>query len=464
MAFSSQKHTTQDLLFLIPLSFFFLLYRLGSGSLASWDEAIYASVAKEILQTGDWFALRLNGEPWLERAPLAVWATALFYQLFGVSEFTARLFSALCGAGCVLTTYVLGRRFFDRWVGFLAALVLLSSSDFLRYSRFGMLDAPFMLFLTWTFLFFWMGQNRNRYLIFSGITLGLAVLTKGYVAFLSFPVIWLYAFFSGRVDVLGRSSYWIGVMIAAAIALPWHLGQLFLYRSVGPREFTWPLTVRPFQVLDVPGSQWYYYVRVLVNKFHPWILVGVVTAPWCLFKAAKDREENTIFLSTWIFFIFLAVTVFHLKRSWFILPIYPALSVTIAYALSLVFRERRVPFIRVMFLVIMALHIPYSHVFDHDYSRQIKALAVSAEAKVPKGEALVLYNFHESPAVSFYIGRASVMADSPDELAERLRTGFSYLLIKQEDMRLQPVSFLLSKNRMLQVALQDDLALLVRKT
>ena len=464
LALSSQKHTTLDLLYLVPLSFFFLVFKIGYGSLASWDEAIYASVAKGILQSGDWLTLRLNGQLWLEKPPLAIWATALFYKLLGVSEFSARLFSSLCAVGCVLATYWIGRHLLDRWAALLGALVLLSSSDFLIYARFGMLDAPLLFFLLLTLGFFWLGQNRNRYLIYSGMALGLAFLTKGFAAFLVFPLIWVYALLSNRMEVLGRSSYWIGVMLGAAIALPWYLTQLIMHHaSVTPDAFSWSFLTTPFQALDAPSGLWYFYIRSLVNKFHPWIVVAVLTGPWFLFKAIKDREEESVFLATWIFGILCLLTLFNLKRSWYVMPIYPALSLTVGYALSRIFRERSVLFVRAMFLVIMALHVPYSHIFNQDYSRDIKALAADARVKLPPNEILVIYNYHESAAVSFYLERDSVYADTAEALTEKFRGGASYALVRRADAEQPLVAAALSRSRFYLLAEAEGLRLFTKK-
>ena len=79
------KNTLEDLLFLLPLSAFFLLFDLGRGALSSWDEAIYATVAKELLHSGRWFFLSYGGSPWVDKPPLAIWATVIFYKLFGVN-------------------------------------------------------------------------------------------------------------------------------------------------------------------------------------------------------------------------------------------------------------------------------------------------------------------------------------------------------------------------------------------
>jgi 4-amino-4-deoxy-L-arabinose transferase-like glycosyltransferase len=463
LAFSAQKHSTQDLLFLVPLSLFFLLFDLGKGSLASWDEAIYASIAKGIYLSGDWFTLRQDGGLWLDKPPLAMWATALFYHMFGLNEFSARLFSALCGAGTVLTTYWLGSKLFDRWTGLLAALVLLSSSDFLRFSRFGMLEIPLVFFLSLTLVFFWLGQGRNRYLIFSGIALGLAFMTKGFAAFLVFPVIFVYAVLADRTEVFGRSSYWIGLMIAAAMALPWHLGQLLLHRGdVGPGAFSWDVFVTPFQALDAPGPFWYYYVRILVNKFHPWILVGIVTAPWFLYKTIRDRrDDRVVFVTSWIFVIFALATLFHLKRPWYILPVHPALAVTVAFALAAMFRERNVMLVRVMFVIVLGLHVPYSNLFEHDYSPDIRGIAAGAASKVPEGQNILLYAQHESPAVSFYIGRPSLEVKDPEGLWAGIKQGARAVLVRQSEV--PNIAGILTKNRFFPAAEHNDLKLYSKK-
>ena len=396
---------------------------------------MYASVAKEIAQGGDWLHLRLDGQLWFDKPPLGIWVTAFFYQLFGIHEFSARLFSALCGTGTVITTYFLGRQLLNRWTGFIGALVLLSSSHFILFTRFGMLDAPLTFFMTLALYFFWLGQDRNRYLIFSGVMIGLAVLTKSFAALLVFPVIWIYAWLADRLNVLGRSSYWIGVMIAAAIALPWNLYELITHHDLFVSSaVTKHVFSRVFHALEGHDGNWYYYVRVLVNKYHPWILPAVVTAPYFLWRAFRSREREIIFLASWMFFIFAAFTLIQTKLSWYLLPTYPALSLSVAYALSRLFREKYTLFVRLMFLVVMALHVPYSHIFDYDYSPLIKGIAPAVRAGVLRGNAVSLYNYHESPAVSFYAGRPSVYLDSPEALNQKISEGGLRCLIVDRDL------------------------------
>jgi 4-amino-4-deoxy-L-arabinose transferase-like glycosyltransferase len=431
---SSQRHVSLDLLFLLPLSLFFLVYKLGSGSLASWDEALYAAIAKEVVHTGDWLRFTLDGSPWTDKPPLAIWATAVMFKVFGVNEFAARLFSALCGAGTVIVTYFMGRELVNRWTGFLAACVLLSSSHFIRFTRFGMLDAPLTFFMTLAFFFFWLGHYRNRYLIFSGVAIGLAVMTKGLAAFFVFPVIWLYCLLSGRASLLTRSSYWVGVMIAVAIALPWHMYQLWetngLFLKDGVLKH---LVTRTTTALDGHSGNWYFYIRTMINKFHPWILVAIFSAPYALYRAVKEREDEAIFLSLWIFFILIAVSVIRTKLPWYILPIYPAVSITVAAALTTVLREPQMLWVCLAMIAGMFLHVPYSHIWHHDYSRDIQGISRSLP-DIPPGTPIFLYKYHEAPATSFYIGRRSGYVETPQEFARQAAERNFYCLVHTQDL------------------------------
>lgn len=386
---------------------------LGSGSLASWSEAIYAVAARDIVATGDWLS-PTRSTLWLHDPPLAVWATAFSFKLFGVTEFSARLFSALCGVACVVFTYTLGVRLIGRWAGLLGALVLLSSVHFFRFARFGMADVPYALFFSLALYAFWQGREKSSAYLWSGLWIGLALLTKSFNALLIPLLCWLYAFLAGERETLKKKEYWAGLALALAIAAPWHVWLA----SVSPQglarlfEINYP-EPRP------PGGlagEAYFYVRTMVNKFHPWILVGIVSAPLCLINAIREREKETIFLSTWIFFSLAILTLLPQKSALAVLPIYPALSLTVGMVLARVLVDVNGLVVRAGFVALMALHVPYSHIFTHDYSPGVKALTPYIRQAVSQGNVLYLYNFHEAPAVAFYADRRAVYLDDLESL------------------------------------------------
>ena len=293
------KETLRDVLFLFASAAFFLLVRLGFGSLASWDEALYAGVAKDMVTLGNWFTLTLGGDPWFDKPPLSMWMTAFFYKIFGINEFSARLFSALCGIGTVLVTYFIGRRFFSRWTGFVSALVLLSSLHFIRFSKFGMTDSPFVFFFSTALYMFWLGRESEKYFLASGAFLGLAFMTKSFAALWFFPVVLVYAVSTREMRVFLNSRFWIGILILVGISTPWYAygavtgGEGFLNSTIFKNLFT-----RSLSSIDGHSGNWYFYIRTMVNKYHPWILIGIVSGPYFLFKSIKDKQREIIFLTS----------------------------------------------------------------------------------------------------------------------------------------------------------------------
>ncbi|MCX6375411.1 MAG: glycosyltransferase, partial [Armatimonadetes bacterium] len=77
-------------------------FKVGSYPLTDRDEALYSEVARECLDTGDWWTLHWQQKPWFIHAPLAMWIQATGFGFLGVSELTARLPSVLFGVALVL--------------------------------------------------------------------------------------------------------------------------------------------------------------------------------------------------------------------------------------------------------------------------------------------------------------------------------------------------------------------------
>src|SRR5271170_473064 len=73
------------------------------------DEGRYAEIPREMLSGGDWVIPRLNALVYLEKPPLQYWLTALAFESFGQSEFTARLCTGLAGYLTLAAVFFLGR-------------------------------------------------------------------------------------------------------------------------------------------------------------------------------------------------------------------------------------------------------------------------------------------------------------------------------------------------------------------
>ncbi|MGB3693923.1 MAG: glycosyltransferase family 39 protein [Spirulinaceae cyanobacterium] len=219
---------------LLVLSAIVLLWKLGQGSLKDWDEAIYAQIAKEIVQSGDWLTLHWGYYPWFHKPPLFMWVTALFYRLFEVNEFWARAASAFSGISLVILTYLLGKLVYDKTAGFFAAIVLLTSYRFVGYSRFGTTDMMLALFVylaVYAYLKLKDEQPKWWYLVW--VACGLAFMTKGIASLVAPITIFLALLLEKKlISTIKTKHFWQGFILASILVLPWHLAVYFQHGQV----------------------------------------------------------------------------------------------------------------------------------------------------------------------------------------------------------------------------------------
>ncbi len=112
-----------DYLSLTAFCAFLFFYGLNTGELYR-TESLRAIVGAEFLRSGDWITPRLYGEPLLTKPPVAYAAIALTGWPFGrVTDWSARLPSALAATLVVFLTYGAFRRYVGRFGGLVAAAV-----------------------------------------------------------------------------------------------------------------------------------------------------------------------------------------------------------------------------------------------------------------------------------------------------------------------------------------------------
>src|SRR5437879_2017467 len=98
----------RDLLLLAVLAGILFSFGLGSRSLWSPDEGRYAEIPREMVESGDYVTPRLNGVKYFEKPVLFYWLQAGSIKLFGVHEWSLRLWTALFGVFGCLAVYVAG--------------------------------------------------------------------------------------------------------------------------------------------------------------------------------------------------------------------------------------------------------------------------------------------------------------------------------------------------------------------
>ena len=96
---------------LLILSFIFAVlfgFKLGERALWSPVEGHYSEIAREMVVSGDYLTPWLAGMKFLEKPPLFYWLESGNIKLFGLSEWSLRLWPAVFGTIGCLAVYFAG--------------------------------------------------------------------------------------------------------------------------------------------------------------------------------------------------------------------------------------------------------------------------------------------------------------------------------------------------------------------
>ena len=135
-------HTdTVCILAILAVSTIFFI-NLGSGPLWAADEQTYSQWAYHMVKSGDYVTPYAFGglAVWIGKPPLYMWLMSLGYQAFGVSNVVTRLWSPIFGALTLVLVYFLGKKLYNRIVGFASAMILATFTTFFLFTRHAMTD------------------------------------------------------------------------------------------------------------------------------------------------------------------------------------------------------------------------------------------------------------------------------------------------------------------------------------
>jgi 4-amino-4-deoxy-L-arabinose transferase-like glycosyltransferase len=179
----------------------------------SWHDFLFASLDKTGLMTVD-------------KPPLALWVQALSARIFGVNSLSILIPEALMGIVAAGLTYDLVRRRFGRPAGFAAGTALALTPITVAISRH---NNPDQLLVLCCVAALWFAvraleDGRTKWLVWSGICVGLGFETKMAVALLVAPgiaIAYLWIAPRGRVAALRQLT--LGGIAMAVVGLAWPL-------------------------------------------------------------------------------------------------------------------------------------------------------------------------------------------------------------------------------------------------
>lgn len=322
---------------LLIISAFLIFVGLNSTHLIPWDEAIYAEVAKNMLQSKDYFVMKWEGSnPWFEKPPLGIWLEALSMNFLGFTSLATRLPSAIFGFCTVIITYLFAKRLFSKQVGIISGLVLITTFHFLQYSRYAMLDVTATFFMICGLFLYWVAKSDRgfSYWIFSGVVMGLGVLTKGVVGFLPLIVICLYELYLIFIEKQKfELKNYIAICVSfVVVCLPWHLAMYLRFGKDFVNSYLiYHIFDRAISAIEDKGQPFYWYLIVLKVSMRLWFIVLLSAFPFSVIRGLKYKDKKHLFLVFWSLVILIFFSVAKSKIIWYIIPVYPVLAIINGY-------------------------------------------------------------------------------------------------------------------------------------
>ncbi len=308
------------------------VYHLGYGSLASFDEAWYGSIARNVLQNKELLVLSYNGEVFNDHPPFIIWMMACSYALFGISEFSTRILSAVSGALVIGLIYAIGQQLFSKRVGIIAAAMIGSSLWFWLRARSGNLDIPFVyLYLQSIFLLLSV-IKFPKHLPILGISVGLLLLSKTLVGWSILPILFFEFLIQRKKLQFSWKQIVLSCMICGAIVLPWYIKNQLIdhnflkhhFFEIGMREKS------GFEFDHIKTTSLYFQSGV--GKWFKLIILGSFAGLGLAFWKLKYRHSFG-FVLVWAIIIGAPFVTSSRTEVWHLLPLYPPLMLLSAGAL-----------------------------------------------------------------------------------------------------------------------------------
>ena len=156
-----QLKTTAVLLGLLGIVGFGLFYKLGAVPLADPDEPRYAESAREMIERGSIMVPYFNYEPRINKPVLYYWSICASYMVLGVSEFSARVPSALAALAIMIAAFFFMHRFCGLGAAALSCLIMGSTPLFFVPGRLSMPDMVLGLFMVLSLFSFYLGWQEQ---------------------------------------------------------------------------------------------------------------------------------------------------------------------------------------------------------------------------------------------------------------------------------------------------------------
>jgi 4-amino-4-deoxy-L-arabinose transferase-like glycosyltransferase len=299
------------------------------------DEGRYAEIPREMVVSGDWLTPRLDGLKYFEKPPLQYWATAAAYSVFGLSEWSSRLWTVGLAFACLPMVFGWTRRLYGSNAALAAVVALAVSPYFGIIGHLNLLDGGFTFWLTGAVFAFTLAQSaevgsgdERRWMLVAWVVAALAILSKGIVVGVLMGVsLIVYSAIERDIRPWKRMHFALGLPLFLLVGAPWFIAVSVRNPEFPKFFFIHEHFARFLTTVHQRVEPWWFFLPLLLLGALPWGLsfVGACRGAW-QGRGATPQFEPLRFL-----LIFAAVTLAFFSASEsklapYILPMFPPLA------------------------------------------------------------------------------------------------------------------------------------------
>lgn len=316
----------------------FCITGLNRTPLERWDEQTNRDVVRDLRRRPSPF-LTLNGQPFFEKPPLWYLLSAATVTVMPAETAGLRIVSAISGWLIIATLAFVLNRLISPAAALTGIAVWLGTGQLFRtnagnvfashHIRSADVDMLQLLLLLWAgiaALAVPRTRHPYRYAAVSGFFLGLAILTKGPLAVaIGIVLFGLLLPYNGRAALI--------VLIGAGItAAPWYIAMWMRYGSdFISSHIGYHILDRTREALEGHDEPWWFYVRLLAD---PTVFPLGLLIPAAALEGWRRRKKLPLPLRTcWLLFIgiLVLITAVRTRLAWYLLPVYPVLTVILPW-------------------------------------------------------------------------------------------------------------------------------------
>jgi len=312
-----------------------------NGSLQNIDEMLFARISRGSLEHNSWLVQMEEGKQTFIKSPMVFWTAMISFKLFGISDFTAKIPSAIAAVITSFAILFICLKLFNSYkTGLMAVFIYLCSLQVYASSHQICTDSLFQMFLLLSLFFSIKGIKDNKlWFLLSGFLNGMVFLSKSALGFIIPSTILIYIIIQRRWNLLLYPI--IVFLISLIFSAPY-----FLYLYIKIPEFKELFLIDYLvNVTYQKGGHEFLDILKRVSYYIALLIVFILPfTPGLIFvfyrKGEEEQPKNIIWneytkiLLIYFLVIIIGFSLIRQKMAHYTLPMIPILAMFLGKSLS----------------------------------------------------------------------------------------------------------------------------------